>query len=208
MNDGVLLVHGLWMPRLVMQPLGAALTRAGMDVHLFGYPSWRARLDHNVARLAERIAAIDTPTLHLVGHSLGGVLIAEALSRNGDGRAGRVVMLGPPYNDSVAARRLMARRAGRWLLGESVADWLQRAHPPWQPGRPLGVIAGSRVFGIAALLAGRLPGPSDGAVMVEETRVPGAAEHLTLPVSHSGMLLSAAVARHTAGFLERGRFDG
>jgi hypothetical protein len=71
----------------------------------------------------------------------------------------------------------------------------------------LGVVAGTRVFGLAALLAGRLPGPSDGAVMVAETRVPGAADHLTLPVSHSGMLLSAAVARQTVAFLERGCFD-
>lgn len=208
MGDAVLLVHGLWMPRLVMQPLGAALARAGMAVHLFGYPSWRASLDHNVARLAERIAALDTPTLHLVGHSLGGVLIAQALAQHGDGHTGRAVMLGPPYNDSVAARRLMARRGGRWLLGGSVTDWLQREHPPWPGERPLGVIAGTRVFGLAALLAGRLPEASDGAVTVAETRVPGATDHLTLPVSHSGMLLSAAVARHTVGFLARGCFDG
>lgn len=203
----VLLVHGLWMPPLAMRPLGGALRRAGFDVHLFGYASWRGGLDDNAARLAERISAIDTPTLHLLGHSLGGVLIAQALSHFGDHHAGRALMLGPPYNDSIAARRLLANAAGRWMIGRSVADWLARPHPPWAQARPLGVIAGTRAFGLAALLAGRLQGPSDGAVTVAETRVAGATAHATLPVSHSGMLLSPAVARLAVNFLQREDFD-
>ena len=49
--------------------------------------------------------------------------------------------------------------------------------------------------------------PNDGTVLVEETYLAGAKEHVTLRVSHSGMMLSAAVARKTAAFLRSGSFE-
>ena len=49
--------------------------------------------------------------------------------------------------------------------------------------------------------------PNDGLVSVAETRLPGATAHLTLPVSHTGMLFSADVARQGCEFLATGRFQ-
>jgi hypothetical protein len=37
--------------------------------------------------------------------------------------------------------------------------------------------------------------------------MPGATDHIVLPVSHLGMLLSARVARETGSFLTEGRFS-
>jgi len=51
-----------------------------------------------------------------------------------------------------------------------------------------------------------LPEENDGTVAVSETRMPGATDHIVLPVSHLGMLLSARVARETGSFLTQGRF--
>jgi hypothetical protein len=36
--------------------------------------------------------------------------------------------------------------------------------------------------------------------------MPGMSDHIVLPVSHLGMLLSARVARETGSFLTQGRF--
>jgi hypothetical protein len=47
---------------------------------------------------------------------------------------------------------------------------------------------------------------SDGTVCVSETKLPGHTAHMTLPVSHMGMLLSADVARQVGAFLQSGRF--
>jgi hypothetical protein len=47
---------------------------------------------------------------------------------------------------------------------------------------------------------------NDGTVAVSETRLPGAKAHIVLPVSHSGMLLSARVAHEVGQFLELGHF--
>ena len=49
--------------------------------------------------------------------------------------------------------------------------------------------------------------PSDGTVLVAETRLAGAKQQLTLRTSHSGMVYSSLVARQTATFLREGNFD-
>ena len=49
-------------------------------------------------------------------------------------------------------------------------------------------------------------GPNDGTVSVEETRLPGAKQHIVMPVSHTGMLLSAPVAHEVGNFLANGHF--
>jgi len=67
------------------------------------------------------------------------------------------------------------------------------------------MIAGTRRFGLGQLFT-RLPAPHDGAVCVDETRLPGLRDHLSLPVSHSGMIVSARVTRQVCSFLEQGHF--
>jgi hypothetical protein len=56
-------------------------------------------------------------------------------------------------------------------------------------------------------LLSRLREPNDGTVAVTETEIDGATDHCVLPVSHTGMWMSAAVAGQVASFLENGRFD-
>jgi hypothetical protein len=51
-----------------------------------------------------------------------------------------------------------------------------------------------------------MPEPNDGTVAVEETKLPGIKDHIELPVSHTGLLVSAAVASQTAFFLRHGEF--
>ena len=60
-------------------------------------------------------------------------------------------------------------------------------------------------FGLGPLFVS-LPGENDGVVTVEETRIEGLRDHLVLPVSHTGMLMSEPVAAQTATFLESGGF--
>ena len=68
------------------------------------------------------------------------------------------------------------------------------------------MIAGSRPWGLGRLVM-RLPGTNDGVVRLEETEVAGMRDRIVLPVSHSGMLVSARVANEIAAFLERGAFE-
>ena len=60
--------------------------------------------------------------MHLVGHSLGGVVIARMLEEAPLSRPGRVAMLGAPMAGSAAARIVSRRRVGRWLVGGVIRE--------------------------------------------------------------------------------------
>ncbi|HXZ92273.1 MAG TPA: alpha/beta fold hydrolase [Burkholderiales bacterium] len=198
-----ILVHGLWMRGLVMGPLAARLTRAGFRCHLFDYTGRARPLAANAERLAH--LARQVGAAHFVGHSLGGLVVLDALAREPSLPVGRVALLGTPARGCFAARRLAHFGLGRWLLGESEALWREGRTARWTRPEPLGVIAGTVPIGMGRVFA-QLPCVNDGVVCVDETRIDGMAACSVLPVSHSGMLLSARVAESLRAFLELGSF--
>lgn len=200
----VVLVHGLWVPGVVMSPLGARLAQAGFRCHRFGYFG-RSR---PLAAHAERLArfARDIGPAHFVGHSMGGRVVLEALERERALEVGRVLLLGTPARGCMAGRRLANHAAGRWFLGESEALWRESdRHARWTRPEPLGVIAGTLPLGLGRVL-GRLPGVNDGVVRLEETEVEGMAQRAVLRIGHSAMLVSSRVAAQAAAFLGTGAF--
>lgn len=199
----VILVHGLWVPGAVMQPLAARLAGAGLRCRVFDYAGRARPLEANVERLA-RFARAAGPA-HFVGHSLGGLVVLAALEAERSIEAGRVVLLGTPARGCFAGRRLARNAVGRWMLGETAPLWREGGAARWRRPEPLGVLAGTLPLGLGRAL-GPLPGPSDGVVCVEETAVEGMTERIVLPVSHSAMLVSARVAASTASFLLHARF--
>ncbi len=188
-----------------MQGLRLLLAQRGYAAYAFGYPSTAHSLDEHARRLAARINEVREPVIHLVGHSLGGLVILRYLRNHGERRVGRIVLLGTPAHGCTAARRLENMAAGGWLLGASRDIW-HGLPEVFRPRCELGVIAGCRPWGLGRLML-RLAGTNDGVVRLDETEVPGMRDRIVLPVSHSGMLLSARVARQVAAFLARGAFD-
>ena len=213
----VVYVHGLWLNGWEAAWLRRRLSRElQCATCAFPYPSVTADLATNARSLAAFLARIRVDTLHLVGHSMGGLVILECLesvlrapgseSRDGPLPPGRIVLLGSPVRGSHAARRLARSTFGRRIMGLTAGEVLLEPRVrQWSGARDLGIIAGDRPLGSGHLF-GRFHAPNDGTVMVEETRLAGAREHLQLRVSHSGMMLSAEVARQTAEFLRAGRF--
>lgn len=204
MMQQVILAHGLWVPGVVMQPLAVRLERAGYRCHTFAYGGRARPLEAHAERLA-RVARAIGPA-HFVGHSLGGLVVLEALEADLALKAGRVLLLGTPARGSCSGRRLARHAAGRWLLGESEPLWREGREARWTRSERLGVIAGNRPIGLGIML-GRLAGPNDGVVAFAETCIDGMSERITLPVGHSQMLVSGRVAEQVACFLHHGRFS-
>ena len=201
------LVHGLWTHGLLMEPQRRFLARAGFDAVTYSYPSVRLTLTENADRLAQFARTLAAPAVHWVGHSLGGLVILRMLERHAALTGGRIVMLGTPYAEAYSGRVLARNPVGSRMLGLSVTEWLASAKPERFLGREIGVIAGTRSVGLGRIFAPGLPRPNDGAVALAETRCTAATDSIAMPVSHSGMLLSRAVARQIAAFLRSGRFD-
>lgn len=203
----VVLIHGIWMSGLEMRLLGWRLHRCGFTCRYFGYASLRQTPKQNALRLEKYLAQIDSPIVHLVAHSLGGIVLAHLLSYFPPKRPGRVVMLGSPLQGSATARYLSNKRTLRWFLGRSVVEGLLGGIPDSYSERQVGMLAGTRGFGVGYILAsGRLRKPHDGVVSVSETRSSLVNDHHTVPTSHTGMLFSANVARQICHYLQHGCF--
>ena len=206
MTETVVLVHGIWMTGLEMHQLVRRVHACGYDTVVFRYRSLLKPLVHNAARLADRVRQQDAPTVHLVGHSLGGLVILQALQDHPDLIDGRVVLLGSPVNGSVIAERVQRYWFSRWLVGRSGRGALLGDGPRWQGQPPLGVIAGTRPVGIGRLLGG-FNGDNDGTVTLAETAIAGASSTMTVDKGHFGMLYSATVAQAVCTFLRQGTFS-
>jgi pimeloyl-ACP methyl ester carboxylesterase len=204
----VVYIHGLWLSGHESLLLRRRLEREfGYRVHAFRYSSRSATMADITARLAAFVHALGPTTLHLIGHSLGGLVIYRLLERYPLQPPGRVVFLGTP---AVASRAAMHTARLRWaapLVGRCVAEeFLTHRERRWEVARELGIIAGTRPVGLGQFIA-RFDEACDGTIAVSETRLAGATDHLALPVSHMGMLLSARVAREAGEFLRSGRFS-
>ena len=190
-SAAVILIHGLWMTGREMRVLGGRLEESGFRVRYFRYRSWRGGLAQAAEALREFVEATEGERVHLVGHSLGGVVIAKMLEKSPLSRSGRVAMLGSPMRGSAAARILGGVCIGRWLVGGVIREGIVEHSPKWPGGMDLLVLAGDIPLGSGLLLG--LPKPHDGVIRVEETRVEGA-RTVTVRASHVGLLLSRKVA--------------
>jgi pimeloyl-ACP methyl ester carboxylesterase len=203
----VVYVHGLWMMGGESVFLRRRLEREhGFRLHSFRYPTVRASMRDITERLHAFVQDLQPRALHFIGHSLGGLVIYRYLERFPEQAPGRVVFLGTP---SVASRAALNAARLHWaqpLIGRCVAEeLLVQRERQWTFARDLGIIAGTQRIGLGQFFAG-FNEDCDGTIAVSETRLPGATDHLALPVSHMGMLISPGVAQQTAAFLRDGRF--
>jgi triacylglycerol lipase len=101
----VLLVHGFGGAKSSWSLVAQALSARGLTVDAMSY----APLGHSVEHLADELvtevekllARTGAPKVHLVGHSLGGVIVAQAISDPRlHGRVDTVITLGSPFGGS------------------------------------------------------------------------------------------------------------
>jgi pimeloyl-ACP methyl ester carboxylesterase len=191
----VLLVHGLGRTALSMFGLAPALRRAGHHTLFFTYSPTFESLPHILGRLTTKLrtAGRSGEPIGLVAHSLGGVLLRQALADLPKLRVHRFVMLGtpnrPPRMAALASRwrpfRCLTRDCGRFLACPETIPTI----PP--PAVPYTLIAGTAGPRRAWLPFG--DEPNDGIVAVAETRIHDADEPLLFPVWHSFMMFDARV---------------
>ncbi|MBX9902767.1 MAG: alpha/beta hydrolase [Burkholderiales bacterium] len=204
--EPVIIIHGLWMPGLVMGWLTRRIAQDGFAARSYAYPTMRLTLSENAERFARYCTSLAAPRVHIVAHSMGGLVALKMLQMNRQLRCGRLVLIGTPYTGSFAAQRLARWPGGHTLLGRSIAEWLREPRPAPDGVAEIGIIAGTRGYGLGRLVAPDLPQPNDGVVALAETAIPGVTRRIELKVGHTGMLVSREVARQCCAFLHNGRF--
>ncbi len=210
-GECVVLLHGLGRTSGTMRGMAEALRAAGYRTEAVDYPSREFDLDtlatEAVGRGIEACRAGPDGPIHLVSHSMGGILARRYFARQPPAAdIGRLVMLGPPNRGSAVARTLGRYRWFRRLLGPAAMQLAPARTPRPQSPLPLptGVIAGT--LSSDPWFSPWLPGADDGKVSVAAAWLPGLADFAGIPAGHSFLTRDPRAIRLTLEFLERGRF--
>jgi pimeloyl-ACP methyl ester carboxylesterase len=207
-KTAAIFVHGLWLTGIESALMRRRLAaRHGFECHSFSYRTTGRAMSDVLEQLSQFVERIDADQVHFVGHSLGGLVLYRYFETAPCAQPGRVVFLGSPTVKSRTAERVGRLPLLSSLIGRMVNDELVWPHDPreWRCPRELGLIAGTRPLGLGRFFA-RFEEDCDGTIGVSETKLPGHTAHVTLPVSHMGMLASSAVAEQVGEFLAKGRF--
>ena len=210
-----ILIHGLHLSPWYMKPLAKRLDDSGLETYRYGYRSLLEPIQAHSAGLNAHLSRHHDSSrpINLVGHSLGGLVIRHFLAHYPQWHVHRCVTLGTPHSGSQTAH--YANKYLKLLVNQSYLGALDGTCPQLPSGVEIGVIAGSRPFGLGLplltlhrLLHGLSTSDSqnDGTVFVSETVLHNATDYLLLPVTHTGLLTDKAVANQTAYFLKHGTF--
>ncbi len=208
MRELVVLTHGIASTRFFLAPLAARLRSAGFTTRLTGYPSlWWSNetFGKRLAALLRRVAP-SYDRVHIVVHSMGGIVARCALREELPPNFGRVVQIAPPNRGSHMATRLA----------------VECGHPAWDNFivRPHRFIAPTLVELVdapdsfvnrlgpapAGIDVGVIAASNDRVLYPEQTLLEGAADHCTVNGWHTGVLWTKETAELTACFLRTGRF--
>jgi pimeloyl-ACP methyl ester carboxylesterase len=213
-GDCVVLLHGLARSCRSMQAMEKALVLAGFQTVNLDYSS-REKTIEEIAdqdfvrglRLCEETGASQ---VHFVTHSLGGIIVRQAMAGHRPENLGRVVMLSPPNRGSFVADRLKDWWLYHWLNGPAGQELGTREDElPRRLGPvdyPVGVITGDRHAWFDAWFASLTAEKNDGKVSVEEARLDGMADFLVVPETHPFIMNSDEVIKQTVHFLRQGTF--
>jgi len=208
MKPNILLIHGILMNPLEMRFLGWQLEKSGFHIHYVYYQSVLKTPAENARIIHKKIQKLKLEQLHIVAHSLGGVITMHMFDQFDDIPDGRVVMLGSPVNGgSWIAKKIHSWPIVSPLLTRSMHNALSgKDMPDWKTKRDWGMIAGTKSQPGLGIFTGGLPSISDGTVLLEETQHKEQTAHTIVNISHTGLLFSKKVAQLTSQFLNSGKF--
>ncbi|MCS0317589.1 cobinamide adenolsyltransferase [Vibrio diabolicus] len=201
----IIILHGLYMHGLVMQPLNQKLRKLGYETQVISYntvaideSSLFDSIDHSLNPLTANV---------LVGHSLGGLMIKRYLANRKPTTSliSHVVAIGSPLKGASIVGRIQDLGLGA-ILGNSPHHGLNRHNDAWAFPQKLGSIAGTMPIGARPLLIRNDNTMSDGTVTVEETRLDGMQDHIEVKQTHTSLIYNTFVPQQIDHFIRTDYF--
>ena len=211
-GDYVVMLHGIARSSSHMKSLAKYLTKEGYEVINIDYPS----TDHKFDKLTEIIEKelsnklTKNKTTHFVSYSLGAVLTRILINKYKPKNLGKVVQLAPPNAGSEVADFLKNNWLYKKIYGPSgeqlVTNQKKIKDMFGKIDYELGIIAGnSTIDPISSFMI--IPGPDDGKVSIESTKLEGMKDHIIVSASHTFFPSNKQVKKQTLYFLQNGKFN-
>ena len=210
-EECTILIHGLARTESSMAQLGEALSKAGYKVVNQGYKSTKSTIqvlaDSNLPNAIKKCGNVKK--INFVTHSMGGILVRYYLAKNKIANLGSVIMLGPPNKGSQVVDEMGNFPGFKFINGPAGMQLgTGKSSIPNSLGPvdfDTGIIAGTRSINL--ILSTQLPNPDDGKVSVENTKLEGMRDHVTMPVTHTFMMRNEKVIKQVLYYLKHGKFN-
>jgi triacylglycerol lipase len=208
----VVLIHGLWRSGSAMSVIARHLEHYGYYVSVVDYPSTQKTIPELSAEYLEPAVADckeqGAKTIHMVSHSMGGILVRQYLQTHTLPPGGKVVMLSPPNQGS----KLSEFFYGNWFYeaivgpaGVSLTKQGGGIISGLEPvSVPVGIIAAYRAWSLWP--QSWLPQPNDGTVAVASMMLPEMTDFVLVNSGHAMMRHSDKTHAYIRQFIERGAF--
>jgi len=207
-RDTVVLVHGFLRSGSNMRYLALKLEQHGYRVLVPTLPT----TFRSIRECSEYLARVleghihGGGVTHFVGHSMGGLVIRDYLSRHEIEGLGRVVLIATPSGGSPYANLMLGVPFSQQIF-ESLLDLANPGPdiglPRNVPAPDVGIIIGTQPDVVRRFL---LPGEHDGVVTAESVRSIAASGEMLIPASHRQIHWRADTAGAIVSFLETGEF--
>ncbi len=211
----VILLHGLARTSHSMDKMELALNDAGYSTANVDYPSRSMKIqDLTDLAMDEGLNVCQSKnakTIHLVTHSMGGILARYYLAKNKLSQLGHLVQLAPPNRGSLVTDQFRQEHWYKWVTGPAGQQL-----GTGKDGIPsllgavdysTGVVAGNEHSPLDNWLAEIIPGEDDGKVSVDHAKVEGMSDFIVLPYTHISIMKQDEVIQQTLYFLKYGSFN-
>lgn len=201
----IIILHGLYMHGMVMQPLSHRLRDFGYRTKILSYNSV-AIDEKTVFERIDNALSSEMPNI-LVGHSLGGLVIKHYLESRqfSQQQVSHVVTIGSPIQGASIVTRIQELGMSV-ILGNAPSFGLQKHESDWTLPQKLGCIAGTLPLGARSLLMMDNKMMSDGTVTVDETKIVGMTDHVEIRSSHTSLIYTSLVPQQIDHFIQNDCF--
>lgn len=210
-QDCVVLLHGLGRSTWSMRQIETTLHKAGYLVINQNYLSRDKEINELrviVGEAVDRCQKSKPDAIHIVAHSLGGILVRAYYQDHPPGNVKRVVMLGPPNHGSEIVDKFRDSWWFKWLTGPTGQQLGTdpKSLPNTLKPIPLevGIIAG--YTSSDPWFASLFNGANDGKVSVESTKLAEMKDFIQVENGHTFMANSRHVIQQIQAFLSTGYF--
>lgn len=212
-SECVILLHGLCRSSFSMAFVKHRLKQSGFYVVSIDYASMTKTIaeiaDEDLSAVVRQCMNQGFSRIHIVTHSLGGIVARCYLQHRQLPPGSRIVMLAPPNQGSElidwAQHHFprLSRLAGP--SGNQLHTTSALLAPKLKPFEPeVGIITGNDSWN--PIFSQLLPGEDDGKVTVQSAKLEGMQDFFVAPCNHTTILLNRIVLHQIEHFLQTGYF--